>query len=153
MHLLALYLALLIPTTFVYEEPSFTQTEFYNEYGIFRWYQGCWSPVLLNDGYQNCNGGFKGMAGTSSHSSSRFSEYSNRDRFGFTTNSDDLFFFGSNGSTTTNVFDNDLNDKEGILDKPLGLGCDSITDYRNGGALGPIPCTTYPGVLGPVPRY
>ena len=38
--------------------------------------------------------------------------------------------------------------------EPLGLvGCDSIHDYRDGGIFGPIPCTSYPGVFGPVPEY
>lgn len=38
--------------------------------------------------------------------------------------------------------------------QPLGLiGCTSIDDSRDGGIFGPIPCTSYPGVLGPVPRY
>ena len=38
--------------------------------------------------------------------------------------------------------------------QPLGLvGCNSIHDSKDGGIFGPIPCTSYPGVLGPVPRY
>lgn len=40
-----------------------------------------------------------------------------------------------------------------FLTRPLDLGCDSINDTRDGGIFGPIPCTNYPGVLGPVPEY
>lgn len=37
---------------------------------------------------------------------------------------------------------------------PLGLfGCDSISDSRDGGIFGAIPCTSYPDVFGPVPAY
>lgn len=41
-----------------------------------------------------------------------------------------------------------------IFYEPLDtIGCSAIDDYADGGIFGPIPCTSYPGVFGPVPEY
>lgn len=41
----------------------------------------------------------------------------------------------------------------GGLDTPILGNCSSIRDYADGHMFGPIPCTWYPGVFGPVPHY
>ena len=40
-----------------------------------------------------------------------------------------------------------------IFYQPLGFGCDSIYDSIDTDVFGPAPCTSYPNVFGPVPRY
>lgn len=57
MHFIAFLLALYIPTTYAYrvEVPQFQQTAFRNNYGIFRWYQGCWFQVRGDMAYMICS--------------------------------------------------------------------------------------------------
>ncbi len=287
MHVLALLLAL-VPTVSAYppEVPLFEQTEFRDEYGMFRWYQGCWfrvrhqyayiicspdgqpiervplsdipelieagllpadsstglfidqyfsesrnrslrwsegritaapgdgtslsgssgfrfslppysgggfgnlggfdslgSGIFQFDGVGNFNGlnftggiggGFDGLnfSGGStisdgfngvnfsggSSSDGGFDGFSNVNRFAPRENDGSTFRFssrdGNGGSGLSGGGDGTAGGNgEGPLGRPLGFGCDSIDDSRDGGPLGPVPCTSYPGVFGPVPQY
>jgi hypothetical protein len=277
MHLLALLLAF-IPTASAYppEVPLFEQTEFREEYGMFRWYQGCWFRVRHNYAYIICSpdgrpvdrvplssipeliesgllpadsmtgrlvdrlfgrantrtpanyrlsagrttaapgdgtrlsdlfgggtsgfSGFSGFDGLGSLGSGVFqfdgigsfngSNFGGFSGGGFSTGgSSNGFRFSNNGGSGRSGFDGFSNvnrfaprendgatfrfssgnnsgnglsgggdgtaggNGEGPLGQPLGFGCTDINDTQDGGMLGPIPCTSYPGVLGPVPRY
>ncbi len=226
MHLLALLLAF-IPTASAYppEVPLFEQTEFREEYGMFRWYQGCWFRVRHNYAYIICSpdGGpvdrvplsaipeliesgllpADSMTGrlvdrlfgrTTSRTPSNFRLSAGRTTAapGDGTRLSDLFGGGKSGFNGFSGFDglnsfgsglfqfdgigsfNGVNfngssfgsnggsgegdgtaggNGEGPLGQPLGFGCSDINDSQDGGMLGPIPCTSYPGVFGPVPRY
>ncbi|PIR54455.1 hypothetical protein COU75_00735 [Candidatus Peregrinibacteria bacterium CG10_big_fil_rev_8_21_14_0_10_42_8] len=253
MHVIALFLALFIPTTFAYppEVPLFEHTEFRNEYGMFRWYEGCWFRIRHNYAYIICspNGRpvdrvplsaipelvasgllpadsvtgqlldrslkqqntrsrfgisrvtaapgdgtrlsdlFRGTSSTRSgtnvpnisgngfsfggsntdgtsntfrfsdtgnDNSSGFDGYSNVNRFAPRDNNGAAFRFQNGASNSGNSRFQDGTaggNGEGVLGRPFLEGCSSINDSNDGGILGPIPCTTYPGVLGPIPKY
>lgn len=266
MHVIALLLALFIPTTFAYppEVPLFEHTEFRHEYGMFRWYEGCWFRIRHNYAYIICspngrpvdrvplsaipelvasgllpadsvtgqlldsllrqqntrsrfgisrvtaapgdgtrlsdlfgggtsrsrsgntggtgvfrfsgtnipnisgNGfsfGSSNTDGTSNtfrfsdagnDNSSGFDGYSNVNRFAPRDNDGATFRFssGNNDSGLSGAGDGSAGgDGTRVLGRPFLEGCNSISDSKDGGILGPIPCTTYPGVLGPIPKY
>ena len=278
MHLLALLLAF-IPTASAYppEVPLFEQTEFREEYGMFRWYQGCWFRIRHNYAYIICSpdggpvdrvplsvipeliesgllpadsmtgrlvdrlfgrttsrtpsnfrlsagrttaapgdgirlsslpgggssgsrsfsgfdglnslgsglfrfdgigsfngvnfngssfGGFSGGGSTNSGNGNGFSfgsngesggsgfnGFSNVNRFAPRDNDGSTFRFSSGNGLSGGGDGTAGGNGEGPLGQPLGFGCSDINDSQDGGMLGPIPCTSYPGVFGPVPRY
>jgi hypothetical protein len=264
MQMLALFLALFIPTTFAYppEVPLFENTEFREEYGMFRWYQGCWFRVRHNYAYIICSpdggpvdrvplsaipeliesgllpadsmtgrlvdrlfgtentrtpanyrlsagrttaapgdgtrlsdlfgggtsgfsdfsgfngfdglgslgsgifqfdgigsfngssfGGFSGGGGSYTSGWSGFDGFSNVNRFAPRENNGVTFRFSSGNGLRGGGDGTAGGNGEGPLGQPLGFGCSDINDSQDGGMLGPIPCTSYPGVFGPVPRY
>jgi hypothetical protein len=198
------------------ESPPFEQTQFSEDFGVFRWWRSCWwrvfdpnvylifqpdGEVLLlypdgtvrvateeglarlyvsGDGFclsdvyggtftrfggsstsggPNGFGGFRGYGDSSrtgvfsfDGSGNPIDRDSNDFRFGGedTDRSDAGWRFGGDGSggrfASTRMDD--------FFYEPLGLvGCDSIYDSKDGGVLGPIPCTSYPNVFGDVPKY
>lgn len=203
MYIIGLLFSLFVAHAHAYppEVPHFSQSEFRDEYGIFRWYEGCWfriegdygcilppnsaygggfggidfgslgTGVFQFDGIVGNIGGFDGFTFGDGRNSSSFNDFSGFDsdgssggfsgfsgvdRFGARDNDGTTFRFSSGNNDGNGLSGGDGSaggNGEGALGRPVGLGCDSIDDTRDGGILGPIPCTSYPGVLGPVPRY